>query len=78
MIVDELHRRHRSSEFLRFLRTIDVNVPADLDVGNFDLRQSAAAAAAHNQHVSAAFAGCVRILEARITHFGLRDRFEKR
>ena len=28
----ELHRRHRSSEFLTFLRTIEANVPADLDI----------------------------------------------
>src|SRR5678810_943958 len=27
-----LHRRHRSSEFLRFLRTIETNVPPRLDV----------------------------------------------
>jgi cystathionine beta-lyase family protein involved in aluminum resistance len=27
-----LHRRHRSSEFLQFLRTIEANVPAELDV----------------------------------------------
>jgi len=31
-VIGELHRRHRSSEFLQFLRTIDANVPADLDV----------------------------------------------
>lgn len=31
-VIGELHRRHRSSEFLRFLRTIDANVPAELDV----------------------------------------------
>ena len=28
----ELHRRHRSSEFLQFLRTIEANVPPALDV----------------------------------------------
>src|SRR6476659_10484946 len=31
-VIGELHRRHRSSEFLQFLRTIEVNVPSDLDV----------------------------------------------
>lgn len=31
-VIGELHRRHRSSEFLKFLRTIEANVPADLDV----------------------------------------------
>ena len=31
-VIGELHRRHRSSEFLQFLRTIEANVPADLDV----------------------------------------------
>ena len=31
-VIGELHRRHRSSEFLSFLRTIEGNVPADLDV----------------------------------------------
>jgi transposase len=31
-VIGELHRRHRSSEFLQFLRTIDANVPNDLDV----------------------------------------------
>lgn len=31
-VIGELHRRHRSSEFLRFLRTIEANVPSDLDV----------------------------------------------
>ena len=31
-VIGELHRRHRSSEFLQFLRTIDANVPAALDV----------------------------------------------
>lgn len=31
-VIGELHRRHRSTEFLQFLRTIDANVPADLDV----------------------------------------------
>jgi transposase len=28
----QLHRRHRSREFLQFLRTIEANVPAKLDV----------------------------------------------
>jgi transposase len=27
-----LHRRHRGSEFLRFLRTIEASVPAELDI----------------------------------------------
>jgi transposase len=31
-VIGELHRRHRSSEFLQFLRTIDASVPAALDV----------------------------------------------
>ncbi len=31
-VIGELHRRHRSSEFLQFLRTIDASVPATLDV----------------------------------------------
>jgi transposase len=31
-VIGELHRRHRSKEFLAFLRTIDANVPAELDV----------------------------------------------
>jgi hypothetical protein len=31
-ITGELHRRHRSSEFLQFLRTIEANVPSQLDV----------------------------------------------
>jgi transposase len=31
-VIGELHRRHGSKEFLAFLRTIDANVPAELDV----------------------------------------------
>ena len=31
-VIGELHRRHRSKEFLQFLHTIDSNVPASLDV----------------------------------------------
>lgn len=31
-VIGQLHRRHRSNEFLKFLRTIDQNVPARLDV----------------------------------------------
>ena len=31
-VIGQLHRRHRSTEFLQFLRTIEANVPADLDV----------------------------------------------
>jgi transposase len=31
-VIGELHRRHRSREFLGFLRTIDARVPAALDV----------------------------------------------
>jgi len=31
-VIGELHRRHRSSEFLQFLRTIEANVPPKLDV----------------------------------------------
>lgn len=31
-VIGQMHRRHRSSEFLQFLRTIEANVPSDLDV----------------------------------------------
>ena len=31
-VIGELHRRHRSTEFLKFLRTIEANVPETLDV----------------------------------------------
>jgi transposase len=31
-VIGRLHRRHRSQEFLKFLRVIDARVPADLDV----------------------------------------------
>ncbi len=31
-VMGEVHRRHRSKEFLAFLRTIEANVPAELDV----------------------------------------------
>jgi transposase len=31
-VIGETHRRHRSTEFLKFLRTIEANVPADLDI----------------------------------------------
>jgi transposase len=31
-VISQLHRRHRHQEFLKFLRTIDRNVPAELDV----------------------------------------------
>jgi transposase len=31
-VIGELHRRHRGSEFLRFLRTIEASVPAELDI----------------------------------------------
>ncbi|MGH8436280.1 MAG: IS630 family transposase [Pseudomonas sp.] len=31
-VIGEVHRRHRSSEFLQFLRTIEANVPATLDI----------------------------------------------
>ena len=31
-VIGRLHRRHRSQEFLKFLKTIDQRVPADLDV----------------------------------------------
>lgn len=31
-VIGELHRRHRSKEFLVFLRTVEANVPADLEV----------------------------------------------
>jgi transposase len=31
-VIGEMHRRHRSSEFLQFLRTIEANVPSMLDI----------------------------------------------
>ena len=31
-VIGSLHQRHRAVEFLKFLKTIDANVPADLDV----------------------------------------------
>src|SRR5262249_27436063 len=31
-VIGELHRRHRSQEFLQFLKTIDATVPPDLDI----------------------------------------------
>jgi transposase len=31
-VIGELHRRHRSSEFLKFLRTIEHSVPPELDI----------------------------------------------
>jgi transposase len=31
-VIGETHRRHRSSEFLQFLRTIEANVPPKLDI----------------------------------------------
>jgi transposase len=31
-VIGEMHRRHRSREFLSFLRTIDFNVPKDMEV----------------------------------------------
>jgi hypothetical protein len=31
-VIGQMHRRHRSHEFRRFLDTIEANVPADLDV----------------------------------------------
>ena len=31
-VIGQLHRRHRSDEFLQFLRTIEANVPSQLDV----------------------------------------------
>jgi hypothetical protein len=31
-VISELHRRHRHREFLKFLKRIDKNVPASLDV----------------------------------------------
>ena len=31
-VIGETHRRHRSSEFLQFLRTIEANVPQKLDI----------------------------------------------
>ena len=31
-VIGEMHRRHRSTEFLKFLRTIESSVPSDLDI----------------------------------------------
>jgi hypothetical protein len=31
-VIGEVHRRHRSSEFVRFLRTIEASVPSNLEV----------------------------------------------
>jgi hypothetical protein len=31
-VIGEMHCRHRSSEFLQFLRTVEASVPAVLDV----------------------------------------------
>jgi len=31
-VIGQLHRRHRTGEFLKFLRTIEASVPAELDV----------------------------------------------
>lgn len=31
-VIGELHRHHRSTEFLQFLRTIEANVPPALDI----------------------------------------------
>ena len=31
-VIGSLHQRHRALEFLKFLKTIDQNVPGDLDV----------------------------------------------
>jgi transposase len=31
-VISQMHRRHRHQEFLKFLKTIDRNVPGDLDV----------------------------------------------
>ena len=31
-VIGKMHRRHRSSEFPQFLRTIDANMPAALDI----------------------------------------------
>ena len=31
-VIGEVHRRHRSKEFIKFLQTIDKSVPAGLDV----------------------------------------------
>jgi transposase len=31
-VIGQLHRRHRSAEFLKFLRTIEANVPVQMDI----------------------------------------------
>ena len=31
-VIGQLHRRHRSKEFLGFLRTVEANVPAEFEV----------------------------------------------
>src|SRR3989442_7927126 len=33
-VIGDLHRRHRSTEFLQFLRTIEANVPAVLHINH--------------------------------------------
>jgi hypothetical protein len=44
-VIGELHRRHRSSEFLKFLHTIEANVPEQLDLhlvmDNYGTRKTA-------------------------------------
>jgi transposase len=53
-VIGQLHRRHRSSEFLQFLRTIDANVPAQLDVhlvmDNYGTHKTAAIKAWFSRH----------------------------
>ncbi len=44
-VIGELHRRHRSSEFLQFLRTVEANVPGGMDIhlvmDNYDTHKTA-------------------------------------
>jgi hypothetical protein len=41
-VIGEMHRRHRGSEFLQFLRTVEASVPAVLDLlfGHGQLRHA--------------------------------------
>ncbi|WP_371827477.1 transposase [Cupriavidus sp. KK10] len=58
-VIGELHRRHRSSEFLQFLRTIEANVPPKLDVhlvmDNYGTHKTASIKAWFARHPPGAF-----------------------
>lgn len=53
-VIGELHRRHRAKEFLKFLQTIDANVPRNLDVhlvlDNYGTHKTPAVARWLNRH----------------------------